>query len=233
MRAIKTYTLILLVVFTSNAMALKQTIYASNNSDIIPLNTAYQRLQSEPEHQLQVTMIQQLQQAHIQQGQFQEILGTYLMSTTGDLTGDNTEAFTFSPYQKIPNEQLFELSKTLAQKLNQDSLAVVVADEPEDGTTPDNCNHESIVYSLSFKKQPELSMVLEKIKLLPTQYQSAYSIQISDLKQSFTKAGVNKINWLGHGFDINELKQIFPEAEVSTEKGSAWLVFKDGHIKEL
>lgn len=73
--------------------------FASNNTATIDLQTAYQRLKGNEQHQLQNSMINGLQKNHIEQGKFQDILGTYQMSDSGSITADNTDAFITSPYK--------------------------------------------------------------------------------------------------------------------------------------
>ena len=90
MNCFKAPLFLIALVLSTNLLATEQTIYASNNSNIISLPDAYLRLQNEPEQELKNTVIQILQENHIEQGRFQEILGAYTMSDSQQVTCDNT-----------------------------------------------------------------------------------------------------------------------------------------------
>ena len=46
-------------------------------------------------------------------------------------------------------------------------------------------------------------------------------------------AKVTKIEWLGSRENIDEIKKAFPEENISSHKGQAYLVYKNGQTESL
>ena len=134
--------------------------FASNNTATINLQTAYQRLTGEEQHQLQNSMIDVLQKNHLEQGKFEDILGTYQMSDNSSITADNTDAFITSPYQCISEENAFSTAQQFANDMKQESVAVLIS------------SSQPIISEIkvSFNSQPSINEVVSLVhdKLLST-----------------------------------------------------------------
>ena len=112
--------------FANNNNISSVEFFASNNTGEIDLQTAFNRLKGSEQHELQNEIINVMQKKHIEQGRFEELLGTYRMSSDQHITADNSETFITSAYQKIPNEKIFNLAKELTNTLKQESIAVFI-----------------------------------------------------------------------------------------------------------
>ena len=99
------------VVYANNQLSIE--FFASNNTNEINLQKAYARLKGIDQSELQNGMIRILQKNHIEQGTFEDILGTYRMSNDKNITADNTEHFSTSPNQNLSDDQIFSLAKEL------------------------------------------------------------------------------------------------------------------------
>jgi hypothetical protein len=80
------FTSLLILCLSTTALAIEPCsveFFASNNTATIDLKTAYQRLMGDEQQQLKDNMIGILQKNHIEQGKFEDILGTYQMVDNG------------------------------------------------------------------------------------------------------------------------------------------------------
>lgn len=107
----------------------KQSIefFTSNNMGEIDLKTAFNRLKGAEQQELQNGIIDVIQKNHVAQGKFDDILGTYRMSSNQKITADNSEIFITSPYQKLSTEKIFNLAEKLDNALQQESTAVFIS----------------------------------------------------------------------------------------------------------
>jgi hypothetical protein len=210
------------VVFASNKYSVE--FFASNNTSILDLQTAYERLNGNEQSELQNSMIEIMQENHIEQGKFEDILGTYQMSNDKKITADNTEHFITSPLQYLSNDMFFSLAKELAIKLNQDSVAVFI---------PDDANLGDITVNFS-SHQPYIDELVNKIQnMLPEQYNKAFSLHLIKKSGNFADTTVAEVEWLGSTMNIDVIKRAFPSEKISFRYGKVYLVYKDGRIEQL
>lgn len=199
--------------------------FSSNNTGEIDTQTAYQRLTGKPQHQLQKDTIKVLQDNHMEQGEFNEILGTYQMSTDRHITADNTEVFYASPKQVLTDEKAFAVATALAKTLHQDSIAVFIP------------NKANSVGDLSIKfsgKKPSVNDVIEAInKKLPATYAQAFSLKLTHTQSGIGQAQVSRIEWLGSNIKKAEIKKAFPGGRVTTTAGTAYLVYQNGNAEKI
>jgi len=199
--------------------------FASNNTKEIDLQTAFNRLKGNDQNELRNSTINLMQQKHIEQGKFADLLGTYQMSSDKNVTADNSEIFITSPNQKIPNEKAFNLAKDLANSLNQESVAVFIpTKQPTIGEI--SINFKSHSYSIN----ELIKTVHEK---LPQVYNQAFSIYLNDSCGNFDNVTVKEIEWLGSKIKPDEIKNAFPQEEISQHYGKAYLVYKNGQKEPL
>jgi hypothetical protein len=225
--AILKFSFLILCIFAAFGFAASPhavEIFASNNTGEISVETAYKRLEGQPQRDLKNSIIDILQSKHIEQGRFVSILGVYQMADK-NLTGDNTELFYASPLQHFFKEEIFALAAKLLSALQQESIAVFFPDEHAvDGD----------VYVI-FKSQPPLIKNIIKIihEKLPANYAAAFSLHLEDNKVEFDQARVKEIEWLGSKIDLKIIKKAFPAADLLARHGKAYLVYKDGRIEDL
>jgi len=198
--------------------------FASNNNNIINMQTAYNRLTGQAQLDLQDKMIDVLQKNHIEQGRFKNILGTYRMSVDQSNTADNTEEFDVSPYQHLSDEQIFSIAKELAVTLKQDSVAVLI---PNQSTIGD------ITVNFTSKK-PSIDEVISLLQEgLPPLYNEAFSIHLVNTSSGFDTAKVAKIEWLGRKINLSEIKKAFPLEKIDFRYGDVFLVYQNGQTEQL
>ncbi len=209
--------------YAENADGVK--FFSSNNTSVITLEKAYDRLAGKPQHELKNSTINFLQVNHIEQGRFENILGTYQMMNDKQTTGDNTEVFYASPLQKFSNEQVFALATQLANKLEQESVAVFIPSAQY--SVADVC--------INFKNnQPNINEAITMIhEKLPAPYSSAFSLRVKNSNANFKNAKVTKIEWLGNNKNIADIKKAFPQADVSYKYGQSFLVYKNGSVESI
>lgn len=109
-----TKLLIVIYLFFSFTSAYANNVakfFASNNTNIIDTDTAYGRLSGTVQHNLYKTMLNIFQKAHLEQGEFENILGAYQMSSDKKITADNSEIFYVSPQQILSNENVFKIGQ--------------------------------------------------------------------------------------------------------------------------
>jgi hypothetical protein len=198
--------------------------FASNNTKEISIENAYDRLQGTEQSDLQNSMINIMQKNHIAQGKFEDILGTYRMSSDRNMTADNTEHFNTSPYQNLSDEKVFSIAKELAITLNQDSVAVLI---PTPSTVGD--------ITVSFTSKPlgineTVSMLHAK---LPDLYNQAFSLHLVNECNGFDNAKVTAVEWLGSKININEVKKAFPLEKINFRYGNVFLVYQNGQKEQL
>jgi hypothetical protein len=199
--------------------------FASNNTGEINIETAYKRLESITQHQLQNNMISIIQHNHLEQGKFTDILGTYRMSSDQQMTADNTEIFYSSPYQPLSTEQIFSSAQQLANALKQESVAVFIA------------NDQTAIGNICVKfttSQPTISQAINLLhNKLPDIYNQAFSLHLNYHPQNFNTAKVTKIEWLGNQIKLDEIKKAFPNDKIFSYSGKAYLVYKNGQVDPL
>lgn len=199
--------------------------YLSNNQGEISPQIAYTRLVSIPQQQLIDTTIHVLQINHIEQGKFEDVLGTYLMSNDKKLTADNSEIFFSSPYQTLQKMLVFKIAKQLANTLSQDSVAVFIPSQ----------SHQEIgdiqVYFNNHK--PTIKEIINQVhSKLPASYSEAFTIHLNQECPNFENNKVNSIEWLGNK-NVNTVKAVFPHALIISNKGKAYLIFRNGKTSSL
>lgn len=233
MRIFKFFTLIIVVsIFFStssfsNNNSEKRSIefFASNNTNEIDLQTAFNRLKGNEQQELQNEMIDILQKEHMEQGKFEDLLGTYQMASDQNITADNSEIFITSSYQQISTEKVFDLAKELANSLKQESVAVFIpSQEPVIGDTI--LNFRSHNYTIN----EVIKIIHEK---LPMHYSQAFSLHLNNTCSNFDNATVKEIEWLGSKIKPDEIQKSFPLEEISYHYGKAYLVFKNGQKEQL
>ena len=218
-----------LLFLTSNIALATETssieIFASNNTKEIDIKTAYKRLTSAPQQQLQKDIISVLQKNHFEEGTLYDILGTYQMASDNNQTGDNTEVFYTSPQQQFDHEKIISVAQQLASVLQQESVAVFIP------------NNTTQVGEIKMMFGDKLLSIADTIQLLQTRlpltYNQAYSLHLSDEYAGYGKARVDSVEWLGSKVNLNTIQQAFPGTQISSRDGSALLVYSDGHTETL
>lgn len=220
MRSIKASLLFLTLIISNDLYASSSVEYfVSNNSQVINMETAYQRMVGNEQLELENTIIDIMQNNHIEQGRFENTLGIYSMVDSKMLTADNSEHYTTSPKQDISETQIFNIAYALAIKLNQESIAVFIPNESSIG---------EITVSFTTHK-PNINEITTLINTkLPSLYGQAFSLQISEPQNNFDNAKVSKITWLGSKIKIAEIKNTFPLENIKTHTGTTYLVYKNG-----
>lgn len=199
--------------------------FSSNNTHEITVEAAYDRLRGQEQENLQNNIISVMQKNHIEQGKFEDIIGAYTSSASQNFTADNTDIFNTSPYQKLSNEKAFLLAQRLAIKLNQESVGVFIPTK------------ESIVGNISVHFSTHQPTIMEAINLLhnklPPMYIRGFSLHLNNKYSNFKEATVSEIEWLGSNLKLAEIKEVFPQEEISYRYGSAYLVYKNGQKERL
>lgn len=220
-------TIVYLFLFAVNtAFASNDTtveFFASNNTQEINIQTAYDRLIGQEQYNLQHKMINVFQVNHIEQGKFENILGTYRMSGDQNITADNTEKFSTSSYQKLSDEKIFSIAKNLVTILRQDSVAVFF---------PDKSSIGGITVRFTYKLGINEVITLLHDKL-PAFYNQAFSIHLANIYGGFDEAKVTEIEWLGSKINPEEVKKAFPLDKINLHYGKAFLVYKNGQRELL
>lgn len=201
------------------------TYFASNNTGVIQPSVAYTRLLSEPQDNLKSSMIDIMQANHMQQSQCADSLGMYQMAETGSMTADNTKVFTTSPYQTFSDAKAFEIAKEMADTLQQESVAVFIpnAQAYTGDTVVQLKSHPYTIHEA-------MQMINEK---LPAEYSKAYSLHFNNKMSSYNKITVSNIEWLGGKVNPNIIQTAFPNEQVSSKHGKAYLVYQNGTVEEI
>ena len=205
----------------SNSVA----FFYSNNEQLLNLQQAFDRLMGKEQQKLEKTAIETLQQDHIEQGRFKQILGTYTMAGDGNTTADNSEIFFSSPLQKLSEEHIFPLAQKLAQGLQQESVAVFIP-SPE---------QEVGCVKLKFAtNQHSIEKTVKSIKeKLPASFSQAFSLTLSPHLTDYNQTAVHSIAWIGNGLDLGSVKNAFPEDQIIYKQGTSWLIYKNGKKEKL
>ena len=210
------------IVFAGNIHSAE--FFASNNTKEIDLQTAYHRLIGIEQSNLQNNMINVMQKNHVEQGKFEDILGTYRMSSDKNITADNTERFITSPGQNLSDEKVFSLAKELAVKLNQDSVAVFI---------PSQSGLGDITVSFT-SHQPSINEAVNMLHdKLPELYNQAFSLHLIKKCGDFNNAKVTEIEWLGSKISLEAIKKVFPSEKIDSRYGKVFLVYQNGTQKQL
>lgn len=218
--------LLALSLLTTNLVFANTSVqfFASNNTKQIDLQTAYLRLIGKEQQDLQNNMIGVLQKNHIEQGKFEDILGTYRMSNDQNITADNSERFNTSPNQQLSEEKAFSLAQELAIDLNQESVAVLIPDQSTMGDiTVSFTSHKPSIHEIT-------DLVHNK---LPATYSQAFSLHLENKYSDFDKTTINEIEWLGSNINLEEIKHAFPNEKINYHFGKVYLVFQNGQRVQI
>jgi hypothetical protein len=199
--------------------------FSSNNDQEITLQQAFTRLTGDQQIELQKNIIKIMQKNQMEQGSFEPVLGTYQMSTDKKITADNTEIFSTSPFQTLKKEKIFHLAIELAKSFNQDSVAVLIPESKEKIV-------EVKIYFNQNKPSIEQAINIVK-KKLPASYNDAFSLELDRTCGGFEKATVNSIEWIGSHLDVKLIQKAFPQQKLTTQNGTAYLVYKNGKIDKF
>lgn len=200
-------------------------LFSSNNDHEISLQQAFVRLTGEPQTKLQTDIIKIMQQNKIEQGTFESVLGTYQMSTDKNITADNTEIFYTSPYQLISDKKIFYLAAELAKTFNQDSVAVFI---------PSKTAPVSEIKIHFEKNKPSIEETIAVIKkYLPPSYSQAFSLKLDSGCGDFKSVSVKSVEWMSSHLNTQLVQKAFPQQTITTQKGSAYLVYKTGKTSPL
>jgi hypothetical protein len=210
------------IAYAANTPAIE--FFASNNTQKITAEKAYERLVGKAQHDLKDSIVGVLQENHVEQGKFEKILGMYEMSTDKNVTGDNTEIFHASPLQTLSLNQIFSLASELANSLQQESVAVFIPSNPSPIA--------DIIVSFTSHK-PNIAETIERLHEKLPAYATAFSLHLSSTHSGFNNAKVTQIEWIGSKVDINKIKEAFPKESISYHYGQAYLVYKNGQTEQL
>ncbi|MCC2667100.1 MAG: exported protein of unknown function [Gammaproteobacteria bacterium] len=218
--------LLLIILSISTAAFADVEFFASNNTHQIDLEVAFKRLRGEEQRELQNASIDLMQKKRIEQSKFEDVLGTYRMSSDQKVTADNTEKIITSSYEELPSKKVFKLAKKLAIMLKQESVAVFIGAQ------------KPLIADVILKLKSHPYTIKETVAIirekLPPQYSQAFSLHLShNMCASFDGATVEEVEWLGSQANPDEIKRSFPQEEVSSYYGKAYLVYKDGRRERL
>lgn len=199
--------------------------FASNNTQEISLQTAYLRLTGVEQSALQNSIINIMQNNHIEQGTLEDILGTYRMSNDGNMTADNTEHLSTSPYQHLSHKESFSLARKMAITLKQDSVAVLIP----------NKSKTLAGISIHFtSQQPDINEVINILHAkLPGLYNQAFSLHLINNCGDYNHAKVAGIEWLGAKLNSDLVKEVFPLEKIILHYGKVYLVHQNGEKERL
>lgn len=198
--------------------------FVSNNTQVIDVRKAFERLTGKPQQDLKEGTIDVLQNNHIEQGKFENSLGTYEMSINKKVTGDNTKIFYSSPLQNFSQEHVFSLAGQIAKTFQQESVAVFIpANQSTIGDTVVNFTSH----------QPSITEAIELVHEKLPAYATAFSLHLNSTHSTFSQVKVTQIEWLGSQIDINAIKIAFPCEKISYNYGQAYLVYQNGQVDQL
>lgn len=212
--------------FADNSSPIK--FFVSNNDHIISLKTAYHRLIGKPEKSLEGIINQYLYAHHIQiTGIPEKILGTYIMLKSNKYTADNTEAFWIAPNQFSNESDIFKIATDFDRIFNQDSVAILI---------PDN-NKQLVDIKIIFNRNNRLTIkqtinVINKV--LPAQYNQGFSLGLVTSNNDFNTAKIQSIEWLSSHLNLQDIKNLpISIKQIITNNGSAYVVYKNGSVRNL
>ncbi|ARG98500.1 hypothetical protein [Legionella micdadei] len=196
-------------------------LFISNNTAKMQMREAYTRLTSSLQEKLKNGIIDVLQKNQVEQGKFKTILGVYQMRNTQAVTADNGVLFSG---HMLGEKMIFALSKYLAKKFNQESIAIFIrADEAPIGDT-------ILVFALPPTITEAVSLIQKK---LPSTYGKAFSIHLSNTHTGFASTRVTAVEWLGQKTDVGLIRKAFPKDTVIPRHGKAFLAYQDGSKSRL
>jgi hypothetical protein len=209
------------IAFSNNAAAAE--FFASNNAKEIDLHTAYDRLMGQEQSDLKNTMVNILQKNGVKQGTFEDILGTYRMSSDQNITADNTEKYNTAPQDDLPDDKILLIAQEMAVSLNQDSIAVLIPNQAAVGDITVNF----------VSSQPSINDIVKILQdKLPPVYSQAFSMHLLKDSTDFTQAKVTGIEWLGSKINLEEIKKAFPLEKINSDNGKVYLVYQNGHYEQ-
>jgi hypothetical protein len=193
-------------------------LFASNNTDSINLDKAYQRLTGKPQVELKQIIISSLKKNHIEYTRLENIIGVY------NLTAENSKILYIPDKKDFSNKQIFTLARQLAIKLKQNSIAVFIPEKDAAvGSVTITVNNKHSI-------QENIKLIYDK---LPKHYSSALSLHIDKGECGIKCSKVTMVEWLGSNINIVAIKKVFPEATIRTLKGRSYLIYKNGKVKLL
>jgi len=198
--------------------------FASNNTREITVQSAYARLTGQEQHHLQRVISSVLQRYHVDELKSGDVLGIYRMSKDKDITADNTEYVYAGVSPDVSEQKIFSVAQILAITLHQDSVAVFIPASSSPGDV-----------SVNFvSDQPSISTVIHQIHTkLPASYGHGFSLHLVNEKPGFKNAKVTAVEWLGSKLNLKKIKHAFPAETITTQNGSAYLVYQNGKNERL
>lgn len=223
------------VLFAATEHSVK--FFASNNTSEIDMPTAYQRLIGTQQAVLQVKVLAVMGKHFIQQVQIENDLGVYRLSSDQNITADNTEDFYTPADQPLSDERIFTTAKDLAIALNQESVAVFIPDQVLASTNkfiPQPTTFSGDL-SITFQShQPNVNEVMTLLhEKLPANYSESFTIHLINNSKDFNSAKVTKIEWLGSNFNLDDIKNAFPNEKMAFNHGTAYLVYQNGQKTQI
>jgi hypothetical protein len=198
--------------------------FASNNTNEISMQVAYNRLIGQEQDDLQNSMLNIFQKNDVKDGKFEDILGTYRMSSDQNMTADNTEKYNTAPQEPLADEKIFSIAQELAVSLHQDSVAVLIPDQSITGNIT-----VSFVSSL-----PSINVAIKTLQdKLPPLYSQGFSLHLLKKQDDFDHAQVTEIEWLSSKINLEEVKKAFPLEKVDALNGRVYLVYQNGQKEQL
>ena len=193
------------------------SFFLSNNDKVISLPVAFKRLHGVTQDILRDQTIEVLQLKRIQQGRFTDVLGRYQMTGSGKVTADNSERFDTSPYQYLSPQKINTLAKVLAGRFHQDRVAVFIPDQQA------KINRITVKFDT---KQPTIKQLSTEVATkLSASYQKSYSLYLTSCENNFSRAHVQKIEWMGQDNQLVQIQRAFPHQEITWQKGRYYLVY--------
>lgn len=212
-----------LAVFFQPSISMASKIFVSNNERIITASEAYKRMHSKAQFKLINNTITTLKKYHYQQGRVENILGAY-MHLNNLITFDNTLIFTTSAEETLNERRIFNTGISLAKQFNQQSVAVFIK----------NNNHRNTDTILKFKRpRPTYGDIKMKLRKLSASSLPAFSIHFQNKHFGLAVNKISEIEFLTTPSKNKMLKNIFKNAEINYKFGEAYLIFRDGHVKQI
>lgn len=216
--------LLLLAVLFHPSTIVASKIFVSNNKRIISSSEAYKRMSGKAQFKLVNNTITTLQNYHFQQGRMENVLGAYYMDSNNMITADNTLIFTTSPKETLKERRIFNTGVSLAKKFNQESVAVFIK----------NTSHRNTDTILEFKNpKPCYADIKMKIRKLSDIGMLAFSVHFQNKSSRLDGNKISKIEFLTTPSKNQMLKNVFKKAEIKYEFGGAYLIYRDGHVKQI
>lgn len=219
------FLMIVQPVFAENTTSAE--FFVSNNISKTDMRAAYGRFVGKEQEGLRADFIVFLQKKHIEQGVFENILGSYFSLSMNAVIDNNAESFRLSPNQNFSDGDLFLLAKDLASFFHQESVAVFIP-RPEK-------NGDVSVHFLS--NTPGIWEVMRIVHdKLPAFYSEGFMLHLVNeccVSTPFDMAKVSQIEWLGSKINIDEVKKAFPSEKVTVQYGESFLVYQNGRKEKL